>query len=198
MAASSRAAEQPILFDASAMRSLLAGAKTQARLLAGSPLRECRPGDRLWVKEPFASGEFAPGGERMITAATRRAAFVVFMDGWRKFRDDRLLRGPVPTNPNLRWMPAILMPRWASRATLIVEAVRLGRLCDICADEVVAEGRATRFAGLYWRWRAPVRGVWRDPRAAYAALWNGHHGTAGERWEDDPEVVVIQFRLNKV
>ena len=193
-----KTAEQPILFDASAMRSLLAGAKTQARLLAGSPLRECRPGDLLWVKECFAGGAFAPDGEQMITAAVRRAPFVVFMDGWRKFRDGRLLRGPVPTNPNLRWMPAILMPRWASRATLVVEAVRVARLRDIGPDEVVAEGRATRFVGLYWRFRAPVRGVWRDPRAAYAALWNGHHGTAGERWEDDPEVVVLQFRVNKI
>lgn len=193
-----RSIEHPILFDASAMRSLLAGAKTQARLLAGSPLRDCRPGDRLWVKESFAGGELAPDGEQMITAATRRAPFVVFMDGGRKFRDGRLLRGPVPTNPNLRWIPAILMPRWASRATLIVEAVRVGRLRDIGADEVVAEGRATRFAGLYWRCHKPVRGVWRDPRPAYAALWNGHHGTAGERWEDDPAVVVIQFRLTEL
>ena len=185
-------AEHPIIFDASAMRSLLAGAKTEARVLAGSPLRDCRPGDRLWVKEACVGGA---DGSQMIKTALSRASFVVFADGWRQYRDGRGERGPAPTNPNLRWVPAILMPRWASRATLIVEAVRLARLREIGPDEVVAEGRATRFAGLYWRRHKPVRGVWRDPRPAYAALWNGNHGTAGERWEDNPEVIVLSFRM---
>lgn len=186
-------AEHPIIFDASAMRSLLAGAKTEARVLAGSPLRDCRPGDRLWVKEACAGGELAGDGG-LVKAAMRRAPFAVFMDGWRQYRDGRGSPGPAPTNPNLRWVPAILMPRWASRATLVVEAVRLARLGEISPDEVVAEGRVTRFAGLYWRWDKPVPGLWRDPRPAFAALWNGNHGTSGERWEDDPAVVVLRFR----
>jgi hypothetical protein len=188
-------AEHPIIFDASAMRSLLAGGKTEARVLAGSPLRDCRPGDRLWVKEGCAGAVLARDGVQMYKAAIRRASFVVFADGWRQYRDGRGESGPAPTNPALRWVPAILMPRWASRATLVVEAVRIARLREITPDEVVAEGRVTRFAGLYWRWDKPVRGVWRDPRRAFAALWDGHHGTGGERWEDDPQVVVLSFRL---
>lgn len=187
--------EYPILFDADAMRSLLAGRKSQVRLLAVSPLRACQPGDRLWVREVCAGGERAAVGGQEITAALRRAPYVVFMDGWRQDRHGQGKRGPVPTNPNLKWVPAILMPRWASRATLFVEAIRVARLCEIAPDEVVAEGRVTRFGGLYWRWHEPVRGVWRDPRRAYAALWDGNHGTSGERWEDNPEVIVLNFRL---
>ncbi len=188
-------ADHPILFDAQAMRSLLAGRKTQARLLAGSPLRGCVAGDRLWVREACAGGELAADGVQEISAAVKRASFVVFLDGWRQYRDGRGKAGPVPTNRNLTWTPAILMPRWASRATLVVEEVRVERLQMVGADGVVAEGQVRRFAGLYWRWSAPVRGVWRDPRAVFAALWDATHGTSGERWKDDPEVVAVRFRV---
>lgn len=187
-------AEHPILFTPDMVRSLLEGKKTEARLLATSPLRTCQPGDRLWVKEPCFGGVLAADGSHELSALIRTAEFVVLKDGWRQYRNGSGRQGAVPTNPNLRWMPAIHMPRWGSRIALIVESVRIDRLQNIDRDGVCAEGQLACFGGLYWRWRQPVRGMWRDFRPAYAALWNGAHGTSGERWEDDPEIVVLGVR----
>jgi len=185
--------EFPLLLDATALRALRSGAKTRVRLLATSPLGACRPGDRLWVKEGCSGGQRAADGQELSTRIGN-AAFVVFADGWRQYRDGTGHAGPVPTSRRLVWTPAIHMPRWACRTTVIVESVRTARLQAIGRDEVRAEGGFATAAGLFWRWRAPARGVWRDPAHAFAALWNTTHGTEGERWQDDPEVIVLGFR----
>lgn len=187
--------DRPIILDANAMRALRSGRKTQTRLPATSPLRTCRPGDRLWVKETCAGGRIPAGEAREYFAAMRSAEFVVFPDGWRQHRDGGGHPGPVLTSTALQWTPAIHMPRWASRATLIVESVRIGSLRNISRNDILAEGQLACFAGLFWRWHKPVRGLWRDPLSAFAAMWNASHGTTGERWEDNPEVVVLEFRV---
>lgn len=187
--------DRPIILDANAMRALHGGRKTQARLLSTTPLRACRPGDRLWVKEACASGRIPAGETREYFCAMRSADFVAFPDGWRQHRDGRGHPGPVLTSPTLQWTPAIHMPRWASRATLIIESMRIEPLQYIGPKDILAEGQLARFAGLFWRWSKPVRGVWRDPVRPFAALWNASHGTPGERWEDNPEVIVLGFRV---
>ncbi len=179
------------------MRSVLAGRKTQARLLGSSPLRECCVGDRLWVREACVGGLSVAGQAGEVFAKIGRAEFVVFMDGWRQFRDGRGVPGKVPTSAKLEWTPAIHMPRWASRATLVVESVRCERLQAISPGDIGAEGELARFGGLHWRRRRPVRGIWLDPRRAFAAYWDATHGTPGERWVDDPEVVVLGFSALK-
>ena len=190
-------AEYPIIFDANAIRSLLAGNKTQTRLLATSPLRECKPGDRLWVKEACAGGRIPDGQSREHFSAIRKAEFVVFVDGWRRHRSGHGHAGSVPTSRKLEWTPAIHMPRWASRATLVIESVRLEPLQSINRRDFVIEGQFATFVGLLWRWRKPIRGLWRDPRRAFAAIWNATHGTSGERWEDNPDIVVLSFRVER-
>lgn len=186
--------DRPIILDANAMHALRGGRKSQTRLLATSPLGACRPGDRLWVKEACVGGRVPQGETREHFTAMRKAAFVVFTDGWRQYRDGQGHAGQVPTSRTLQWSPAIHMPRWASRVTLIVESVRIEPLQDIDRNGMVSEGQVRRFAGIFWRWRKPVRGVWRDPARAFAALWNAAHGTSGERWEDNPRVIVLTFR----
>lgn len=183
-----------IIFDPAAMRGLLASEKTQARRLATSPLRECRPGDRVWVKEACL-GARLDDESREISAPMREAEFAILVDGWRQYRDGRARAGHPPTNPNLAWIPAIHMPRWASRATLVIESVRTEPLRDISRQDLRAEGLRPVLGGLAWRWHRPVRGLWRDPLRAYAALWDTAHGTSGERWDDNPDILVLGFRL---
>lgn len=187
--------DRPIILDANAMRALRSGRKTQTRLIATSPLRTCKPGDRLWVKEACAGGRIPEGETREYFSAMRSADFVVFPDGWRQYRDGRGHAGPVLTSRSPQWTPAIHMPRWASRATLIIESVRIEPLQHIRRSDILAGGQLARFAGLFWRWSKPIRGVWRDPVRPCSAIWNASHGTPGERWEDNPVVIVLDFRV---
>lgn len=187
--------DRPIILDANAMRALRRGRKTQTRLTATSPLRACKAGDRLWVKETCAGGRIPIGETREYFSAMRSAEFVVFPDGWRQHRDGRGDAGPIPASRSLQWTPAIHMPRWASRATLVVESVWIEPLQRISENDIFAEGHLVRFGGLFWRWHKPVCGIWRDPVRPFSAIWNASHGTAGERWEDNPEIIVLGFRV---
>ena len=187
-------ASYPIILAPSAADRVRAGAKTQVRLIATSPLRDCRPGDRLWVKETCVGGRQAAGQAHDLFAAIYKADFVVFTDGWRQDKQGRGEHGRVPTSRKLEWAPAIRMPRWASRTELVVEAVAVEPLCSIDRAGIIADGQIAAFAGFYGRWRHPARGLWRDPKRAFAAMWNATHGTPGERWEDNPDVVVLSFR----
>ncbi len=118
--------ERPILFSAPMVRALLAGTKTQTRrtpslcatltsatctrpapwywsMSHSTSLTACcpygRPGDRLWVRETHNTH----GG-----LATYRADGDWIADYHRE----------EPQQPRLRWVPAIHMPRTASRITL--------------------------------------------------------------------------------
>ncbi|CAN5141401.1 hypothetical protein BH09PSE3_BH09PSE3_15990 [soil metagenome] len=189
------AIEHPVIVDRSIIPSLLAGKKSQTRVLACSPLRKCRTGNVLWVKEPCAGGKIPPDQKREYFSHIRRAEFVVFLDGWRKFRSGKRFKAKKLKGRVIPWVPAMHMPRWASRMTLNVLSVHIAPLQCITRDEIVAEGQVVRIAGLYWRLAAPCRGVWLDPRHAYARVWNSTRTVPGERWEDNPLTAVINFRL---
>jgi len=100
------------------------------------------------------------------------------------------------------------MPRWASRITLEITAVRVERLHDISEADAVAEGLAcitkdgdrTRKYGIPdadgmpgtddhgWPWNE-----WRsDPREAYRKLWESINGPGS--WDLNPWVWVIEFK----
>lgn len=129
--------ERPILFSAPMVRAILSGTKTQTRRIyrpkAGYPRQdgEILPdgsgymgwdegpcpygaaGDRLWVRETWASDD-------------GRAAW---------YRADGETH-----NAGLPWRPSIHMPRWASRLTLEVTGIRVERLQDISEEDAKAEG----------------------------------------------------------
>jgi len=189
-------AERPIILDPATAQAVLGGRRTRLRVLATPAMRACRPGDRLWVRETFVAGRTEVDGRESF-AAVARAQFAVFLDGWRRYRDGSGRAGPVPTSARLQWKAAIQMPRWASRATLRVTEARVQRLQALRPAEAVAECGLGRVGPLCWRLRGPVKGIWRSPRHAFAAMWNATHGTVGERWEDDPEVVVLGFEVER-
>lgn len=88
-----------------------------------------------------------------------------------------------------RLRQAIHMPRWASRLTLKVVAVKVERLQKISEEEAKAEGvelTETTTHGQCWH---------ASYRAAFSSLWNTIHGPAA--WEADPWVVAISFEVIK-
>lgn len=168
--------ERPIIFSAPMVRAILAGTKTQTRRLATSPLAKCRPGDRLWVRETWAGPILAvidgDMGERILYRATE--------PGWTDHK------GRPPT-----WRPSIHMPRWASRITLEVTAVKVERLQDISEPDAKAEGvELTEDLPAGRTHHASYR-------AAFSSLWNRLHWKdlrQPSAWDANPEVVAITFR----
>lgn len=75
------------------------------------------PGDRLWVREAFRASASDPKAIHYSASVSEY---------------ERREKGP--------WKPSIHMPRWACRLTLDVVSVRVERLQDITADDVIAEG----------------------------------------------------------
>jgi hypothetical protein len=106
--------------------------------------------------------------------------------------------GEHPSGLRGKSVPSIHMPRWASRLTLIVEAVRFQGLQEITEAEALAEGiiehEPTEEDPSEFSY---VEGglIWDSARDAYAALWDSLHTEEGERWADNPEIVALTFRV---
>ncbi|MFD2234789.1 hypothetical protein [Phaeospirillum tilakii] len=222
--------DRPIIFSAPMVRALLDGRKTQTRrVLRDQPvahpslglpwlatkritfrdegearrlLPEIAPyasGDRLWVREahaivPETAFRHSDGVVQTINPTDRYMA-CIYREGF-----DRCAP---------KWRPSIHMPRWASRITLLVDAVRVEPLQDISEDDARAEGcgDSDKFAYLsackqfeqhhglkHGETATRVSGV--DPYSArwsFANLWFSLHGP--DAWTANPWVAVITFSV---
>ncbi len=237
--------ERPILFSAPMVRAILEGRKTQTRRIVkdedwkmvfyddecdswcGSnevdfmndphaKVIKCPygvPGDRLWVKETFALCE-ADGPKWFYRADSDDDGTIPYLvSGAGGYG------GGVGAMKVDRWKPSIFMPRWASRITLEIEAVRVERLQEISEDGAVAEGvffkdygRACAHWGQWqdagdcpaapathpqrpgWSWKETTspKECLGSARFAYGNLWESINGAGS--WDANPHVWVIQFR----
>ncbi len=185
--------QRSLIVDPGMAAALLSGRKTQVRVGAASGLARSVPGDRIWVRESCLAARHEAGQD--IVTTLRKAEFAIFHDGWRRYRDGRGTPGRRPGDTDYKWIAAWHMPRWASRITLVVEAVRHERLQQITHDEIRAEGARPLLGGLLWRWPRPIPGTSLTARRAFARYWNVNHPTPGDRWEADPAVAVLAFRV---
>lgn len=173
---------RPIIFSGPMVQALLGGRKTQTRRLATSPLRRCQPGDRLYVRE---SGAWATLTEVAPNPGQQRGAV------WYAAGGDP--SGLSFFNGKMR--PSIHMPRWASRLTLEVEAVRVEALNWISAADAIAEGTepVEQDGVTYWQDYLDDEEAYDDPRISYQSLWEKLHGI--ESWFVNPDVVVLTFKV---
>jgi hypothetical protein len=190
--------EHPIMFGGPSVRALLSGRKTQTRLLANkhrkarlqraeapdairltpSVWRDTNIGDRFWVRESL-------GWDKSTGRLFYRA------DG------ATVLGAPPPGQAiGASQLSSLYMPRWASRLVLTVSGVRIEHLQAISEDEAIAEGIIRLDDG---RFAADDSEGDCYPSAAlgYARRWSDFHGRPGTRWEDDPEVVVVDFQVER-
>jgi hypothetical protein len=128
-----------------------------------------QPGDRLWVRETWATGWFANGTPPRDLPKETRVYY-------------RATPGPVRED-HYKWRPSIHMPRWASRITLEVTGIRAERLQAITEPDAVAEG-------------VPVITDPECPPPAFRfrALWDSINAQRGFAWGGDPWVWVVEFR----
>lgn len=132
-----------------------------------------QPGDRLWVREPWAHDD--EDGALMYRADLGLGGDA---DEWERNR----LEG----TPRYRWRSSIHMPRWASRITLEITDVRVQRLqeisvADAMADVVVETNKNLRGMEPCMEWIY-----------AYEDLWESIHGPGS--WDANPWVWAISFR----
>lgn len=155
------------------------------------------PGDRLWVREAWASWVDTESRPCIVYRAGG-APRAVFYDHGGEGEPIGLGGEVVPATAIPRWRPSIFMPRWASRLALEVAGeVRVQRLQAITEEEAQAEGvpRDGRW------WLGALHSVKSTPkvyptaREAFASGWdsiNGHR--PGASWEDNPWVWAVTFK----
>lgn len=194
--------ERPILFNGEMVRAILNGTKTQTRrvvkdtgLYAIDPIihgeavaaRELerlatrcpfgQPGDRLWVRESHwwfkdehnpVTGYFPP--KLTLDDVVFRA------DG-----DDKAKT----------WRPSIHMPRWASRITLEIVAVRVERLQSTSEADAKAEGVGCDSDG-WFDYLMPSTQCCQSAKDSFATLWKSINGE--ESWDENPWVWVVEFK----
>jgi hypothetical protein len=133
-----------------------------------------QPGDRLWVRETWASWT----GPMGILGAIHKVG-----------QDEQ---GQV----SIKWHSPIFMPRWASRITLEITAVRVERVQDITAADAEAEG----FVSVSYR-DAPKGSIGYPAQIAvariaigqFAKYWDFLNAKRGYGWDANPWVWVISF-----
>lgn len=147
------------------------------------------PGDFLWVRETWglhAYGDFTYWHRDSIAVLTEdeiRASWEV------AYAADA-------ESPYDHWRPSIHMPRWASRISLRVEAVRVERLQAITDEDAKAEGVAP-YTSIGPDQVVPGPGfdgarLGDQPhRLPFADLWRSINGA--ESWDANPWVWVITF-----
>lgn len=199
-------AERPINLRAHEVRNALANEVIQVRRVvklrngeyippserADAPgwrqmLRRCpfgAPGDLLWVREAFEKieGQTQPWIETDYRATYKHGHRLGDMIGMKK-----------------RWTSASRMPRAASRITQEIADVRVQRLRNISADDVIAEGAAFRRVSTGDA-RTGCRDCWSvggfealdDPVQAYELLWGSLHGR--DSWAMNPWLWALTLR----
>jgi len=151
-----------------------------------------QPGDRLWVRETFASCidvdemGFAPESDRCLFYKADPTPHCVTPGH----------NGPEELG---RWRPSIHMPRWASRITLEVTGVRVERLQDITYEQAIAEGitdpaTMPEIPAGHGTGETVMEYARRTnwPKSQFRYLWVTINGA--ESWDTNPWVWVVEFK----
>ncbi len=151
------------------------------------------PGSRLWVRETCRAEELPSGLDSPETLGVRYLADDCFIpigntpdagDAWLDLRYYGKRASPVAP---VKTVPAIHMPRWASRITLEITGIRMERLQDISESDALAEG---------WSRRDDLTSddeVHREAaREWFMDIWESINGPGS--WCANPWVWVVEFR----
>lgn len=196
--------ERPILFSAPMVRAILDGRKTQTRRVVTHPglqslsfIVDC--GDGWWGDEEGDFQALCPYGKRGDRLWVREtwAHDAETFEQCRASREDALgggaygpyYRATEIAPDTLFWRPSIHMPRWASRITLEITAVRVERLQDISLADARAEGAPPCHPSIDAIAREFGFKDW--PRSWYAQLWDGINSYG---WDTNPLVWVLEFK----
>lgn len=129
-------------------------------------------GDRLWVREGFATPALMPV----------------------QYRADPPVRHGHWNGEIGPWKSPIHMPHWASRLTLTVTDVRVQRLQEISEEDVRAEGVECDSDG--WRdYLMPATQCCATAKTSYLTLWDAINGAGS--WAANPWVAAYTFTVER-
>lgn len=143
------------------------------------------PGRKLWVREAWAVDQQRNG--------QRPSELPDDLEVWYRAGGSRY---DVPNSywQRGKWRSPIFMPRWASRLTLEVTAVKLERLQDITEADAIAEGIdqwSYGRGGNNWG-GGPNCETTRDPVTAFSWVWDAINGHK-HPWASNPWVFAVTF-----
>lgn len=150
-----------------------------------------RVGERLWVRESHAiyRDAFArEKGDEVILYRADASAYWNMTPHNHMEAEFNPLRDTSDYEP--KWTPSIHMPRWASRITLEITAVRVQRLNDLTNADAVAEGMAKSHPSIDKV--SQSLGYEDFSRSMFAQLWDSLYFDCP--WESNPWVWVIDFQ----
>lgn len=165
-----------------------------------------QPSDHLWVRETWKISSFMEGepvafqykSDMSITDENDKSDCVAYENWYDRMVEkssDYLYRINHPINNEgvyiwehgmspLPWRPSIFMPRWASRITLEIMAIRVERVQDISEEDAIAEGIPySHWVGVKYH------------RYQYKLLWDSINAKRGYPWESNPWVWAIEFTV---
>lgn len=205
-------AEHPIILRDHEVRAILAGRQTQFTRAADVPDEfEPRLGsDGLW----YLVGNLGWYGATRLHCPYRVGDTLLGKETWAPSTDydgniimDRrryLYRADQETciTPS-RWRSPVIMPRRASRLSLLVAEITYQQLQAITEEQAVAEGVDTvSVANIQrqaaWSHRQDFSRIWDSieaNRAAYMRLWDSIEANRAYPWDANPWVRVTRFEV---
>ena len=179
--------------------------KEPSRHFSPGPCPHGQPGDRLWVREAWRVGSWREDDGQIAVdykagPICRTKWLTVpdpdkFNDLWEGSTQEAEAAYGIkerykwkPGESPCRWRPSLFMPRWASRITLEITAVRVERVQDISADDAWAEG-----FGIYDLPNAPIASYY-GAVAKFHNTWNSLNLKRGYGWDANPFVWTITFK----
>jgi len=215
--------EKPILFSGPMARAILEGRKTQTRRVVKPQPKRFTPehekewfahaevyknGDVLWWEGPPHGPTCYHESKLPIQPGDR----LWVRETWQHSPDAGVCLADCGPEPDYRyaadytdevkaelgpWKPSIFMPRWASRITLEVTAVRAERLQDISGEDALAEGihPHTGYPRGFYKMdnQAALDSIHIDE---FRNLWDSINGKK-HPWESNPWVWVYEFQEAK-
>lgn len=174
--------------------------------------QKVRPGDRLWVREAWrVTGRHDAVKPRDLPPRTMTVAFAAggsmgnSEGGWT--HDPHYPDCPENAKFLGKLRPGMFLPRWASRLTLDVTAVKMEPLQNISEADAIAEGIEPVDREGYPRgWKsyehypdgtphphavAPNK----SPVTSFRELWQWLHGH--KSWDENPELVAMSFQVRQ-
>jgi len=196
--------EHPILFSGAMVRAILDGRKTQTRRVVKVP-STCTPplkcpygevGGRLWVRETWMPDAPRDGSWDDVAFYGCNCSPLSLIPKRFQKAEHCIYRSTWTGGQMVGWKPSIHMPRWASRITLEITAVRVERLQAITRDDAKAEGiteHLTEF--LPGAYTEEAKYLWRNRTSVenFSFLWESVYGTGS--WDADPWVWVVEFKV---